>query len=215
MFSIMRKHKMIIFISISVVLVLLNLFFNQRLKDSNDIAATVNGEPVYEKEIEDALSRHKETDITREDIIIVAAKEILVIQEAEKLGIVISSNELDEGVKTLEEEYPKFYELAIDQYKDISAYKEALRYRMIYESVKDKIISEYVEENPLDDEMLKQEMVQEGVISEEDFNDKKYDDLKSQFIRYNNLKRGNEHFEEWTNSLLITAKVKYVSTQKR
>lgn len=212
-YSTIKKYKLLIIIFFSAVLVSTFLYYNQKLKYNSNVAATVNGEPIHEYEIENALNRYKETDITRDDIITIAAKEILVIQEAEKLGVTIDDNDLEQKVKTLKDEYPKYYELAVEQYEDISVYKEALRYKMIYDIVKEKIIEDYLEENPLDDEILKQKMIEEGIISEKEFNDKRYDDLKHQFIEYNNENRGNRFFEEWTDSLLNKADV--VTIRKR
>jgi len=54
---------------------------------------------------------------------------------------------------------------------------------MLYDKVKEKIITEYIKDNPLDDETSKQEI------------SKKY-------------------FEEWANSLLSTAEIKYISSQE-
>lgn len=214
MFSVIKKYKLPICIFTSFFLVLIFFTYNNHNLNKNDIAVTVNGEPIYENEIENALNRYEDkTDITREDFITIAAKEVLVVQEAEKLGITIESNDLDQRISILKEDYPKFYDLAIKQYKNISVYKEALKYRMLYNKVKEKIVVDYLEANPFDDETLKQKMVQEGIINEKDFNNSKYNDLKLQFKKQNNENRGNKYFEEWTNSLLNTAEVEYVSTQ--
>jgi len=215
MFSIIKKPKLLICIFFAILFLIL-IFFSYYNLNNNDIAVTINGEPIYENEIENALNRYEgKTDITREDFITIAAKEVLVVQEADKLGITIESNDLDQRIKILKEDYPKFYDLAIKQYKNISVYKEALKYRMLYNKVKEKIVVDYLEANPFDDETLKQKMVQEGIINEKDFNNSKYNDLKLQFKKQNNENRGNKYFEEWTNSLLNTAEVEYVSTQYR
>ena len=56
-------------------------------------------------------------------------------------------------------------------------------------------------------------MVQEGIINKKDFNNSKYNGLKLQYKKQNNENRGNKYFEDWTNSLLYTAEVEYVSNQ--
>ena len=207
MFPVKKKNKVLIFVFFSLIVVLSFLFYIQRLKDNNNVIATVNGVPIYEYEVENALSRYKEIDITRQDIITTAAKEILVVQEAERLSVIIDSKDINQRVKSLKEEYPEFYELAIKQYKTVSAYKEALEYKMIYDKVKEKIITDYLEINPLSEEILKQKMIQEGIVSKTDFNNSKYDDQKKLFIKQNNENQGNRYFEEWTNFLLNTANI--------
>jgi len=82
--------------------------------NKDDIIVTVNGEPIFQSEIENALSRYENMALTREDLIMIAIEEVLVVQEAEKLGIIVDDNELDKKVKALEHNYPKFYSLAVE-----------------------------------------------------------------------------------------------------
>src|SRR5690606_20300467 len=89
-----------------------------------------------------------------------------------ELGIEIDESELDAKIEALKNMEHPFYNLAVKQYGNIDGYREALKLRMIYQSIKDKVISDYLTKNPIDIELIKEQMVIEGLIQDKNEYDK-------------------------------------------
>lgn len=176
----------------------------------------VNGEIISHEEIQNVLQRYEEkgefVKVSEEDVVKSAIEEVLVLQEADKLGITVGEAELDHKIDALKNMNQNlFYDLAIKQYGDIDNYREALKLRMLYQGTRDKIIADYLQDNPIDVELVKAEMISEGLIQEKSEYDKEENRaLVSQFIHSYVLKKGKEHFDEWVYSLVENANIEYV-----
>ncbi|GIO74412.1 hypothetical protein J27TS7_39260 [Paenibacillus dendritiformis] len=82
---------------------------------------------------------------------------------------------------------------------------------MLYQGARDKIMSDYVKDNPIDVELVKAEMVAEGLIQEKSEYDKEENRaLVSQFTHSYVQKKGKEHFDNWVHSLVENANIEYV-----
>ncbi|MBG9794117.1 hypothetical protein ABD76_17045 [Paenibacillus dendritiformis] len=176
----------------------------------------VNGEVISHKEIQTVLQRYEDKGqfvrVSEEDVVKSAIEEVLVLQEAGKLGITVDEAELDHKIEALKEMNQNlFYDLAIKQYGTIDNYREALKLRMLYQGTRDKIMADYVKENPIDVELVKAQMVSEGLLQEQSKYDKEENRaLVSQFTHSYVQKKGKEHFDEWVHSLVEKAKIEYV-----
>ncbi|RJG21723.1 SurA N-terminal domain-containing protein [Paenibacillus thiaminolyticus] len=176
----------------------------------------VNGEIISHEEIQNVLQRYEDKGefikVSEEDVVNSAIEEVLVLQEAGKLGITVDEAELDHKMDALKNMNQNlFYDLAVKQYGDIDNYREALKLRMLYQGTRDKIMSDYVKDNPIDVELVKAEMVSEGVIQDKSEYDKEENRaLVSQFTHSYVLKKGKEHFDEWVHSLVGNANIEYV-----
>ncbi|CAH8706663.1 SurA N-terminal domain-containing protein [Paenibacillus thiaminolyticus] len=176
----------------------------------------VNGEIISHEEIQHVLQRYEDKGefikVSEEDVVKSAIEEVLVLQQAGKLGITVDEAELDHKMDALKNmNQSLFYDLAIKQYGDIGNYREALKLRMLYQGTRDKIMSDYVKDNPIDVELVKAEMVSEGVIQDKSEYDKEENsDLVSQFTHSYVLKKGKEYFDEWVHSLVENANIEYV-----
>ncbi|MFD3270061.1 SurA N-terminal domain-containing protein [Paenibacillus dendritiformis] len=176
----------------------------------------VNGEIISHEEIESVLERYEDkgefVKVSEEDVVKSAIEEVLVLQEAGKLGITVDEAELDHKIDALKNMNQNlFYDLAIKQYGDIDNYREALKLRMLYQGTRDKIMSDYVKDNPIDVELVKAEMVAEGLIQEQSEYDKEENRaLVSQFTHSYVQKKGNAYFDEWVHSLVENANIEYV-----
>ncbi|WII38411.1 SurA N-terminal domain-containing protein [Paenibacillus thiaminolyticus] len=176
----------------------------------------VNGEIISHEEIQHVLQRYEDKGefikVSEEDVVKSAIEEVLVLQQAGKLGITVDEAELDHKMDALKNMNQNlFYDLAIKQYGDIGNYREALKLRMLYQGTRDKIMSDYVKDNPIDVELVKAEMVSEGVIQDKSEYDKEENRaLVSQFTHSYVLKKGKEYFDEWVHSLVENANIEYV-----
>ncbi|BFH11560.1 SurA N-terminal domain-containing protein [Paenibacillus melissococcoides] len=176
----------------------------------------VNGEVISHEDIQNVLQRYEDkgqfVHVSEEDVVKSAIEEVLVLQEAEKLGIKVDEAELDHKIEALKNmNHNLFYDLAIKQYGTIDNYREALKLRMLYQGTRDKIMADYVKDNPIDVELVKAQMVAEGVIEEQSEYDKEENRaLVSQFAHSFVQKKGKEHFNEWVHSLVEHAKIEYV-----
>ncbi|MFL1675051.1 SurA N-terminal domain-containing protein [Paenibacillus dendritiformis] len=176
----------------------------------------VNGEIISHEEIESVLQRYEDkgefVKVSEEDVVKSAIEEVLVLQEAEKLGITVDEAELAHKIDALKNMNQNlFYDLAIKQYGDIDNYREALKLRMLYQGTRDKIMSDYVKDNPIDVELVKAEMVAEGLIQEQSEYDKEENRaLVSQFTHSYVQKKGKAYFDEWVHSLVENATIEYV-----
>lgn len=176
----------------------------------------VNGEIISHEEIQHVLQRYEDkgefVKVSEEDVVKSAIEEVLVLQEAGKLGITVDEAELDHKMDALKNMNQNlFYDLAVKQYGDIENYREALKLRMLYQGTRDKIMSDYVKDNPIDVELVKAEMVSEGVIQEKsEYDNEENRALVSQFTHSYVLKKGKEHFDQWVHSLVENANIEYV-----
>lgn len=176
----------------------------------------VNGEIISHEEIQHVLQRYEDkgefVKVSEEDVVKSAIEEVLVLQEAGKLGITVDEAELDHKMDALKNMNQNlFYDLAVKQYGDIENYREALKLRMLYQGTRDKIMSDYVKDNPIDVELVKAEMVSEGVIQEKsEYDNEENRALVSQFTHSYVLKKGKEHFDQWVHSLVENATIEYV-----
>lgn len=205
------KRRGYTFICIIAVYFIISACANQ--SDYSDIR--VNGEMIYESEIQNVLNRYNNrsefVQLSKEDVAKSAIKEVLVLQERVKLKVEVDDRALDDKVEDLKNLGQSFYDLAIKQYGNEASYREALRLRMIYEGVKEKIISDYLKENPVDIELVKAQMVKEGLIKDKNEYDKDENrDLRDQFTHSYIQKVGNNHFNEWVQSLVGKAEIEYV-----
>lgn len=82
---------------------------------------------------------------------------------------------------------------------------------MLYQGMKDKIISDYLKENPIDISDIQRKMVEDGLIeSVHDFDKKENEVLKDSYMHSYVKKVGEEYFERWVQSLVEEAEIEYV-----
>ena len=125
----------------------------------NDVIAYVNGEPIYNQEIENVYMQYKEHGVLREKIIDDTILQILVIQQANGFHIHVSDDELDHTLSEFKTSYPYYYQEAVKQI-GIDALRKNLKDRALFSKVKD-----YVLENELlIDDVTVQEFICENKL---------------------------------------------------
>lgn len=131
---------------------------NENLSTSNEnILLTVNGEPIYEEELEQIKSKYEENGLTESEIVEGMILELITLQQADEFMISVSQEEIDVRYDELVElEQSLFYEKAIEQYGSEEKYKEALYYKLIFDEVSTKIKASFSDAFLINNEVLQE-----------------------------------------------------------
>lgn len=135
------KHKRAFWLgitfSIIVIVIVICLLYSP-----HNVVAKVNGEPIYQYQIDDMeISANELEEFVSTDILVEQAiRDLLVYQEAEKLHIDITEEQLDMAMESIKNAPPAFYNNLIKKYGTESEYKKSLRYNGIFMAVQDYVI---------------------------------------------------------------------------
>lgn len=169
-------------------------------ENKGETVAIINGENIY---YQDCLNvKELNENLSDASIIEIVMKEFLVYQEAKKIGITVSDEEVEHRVKNLKNELPDMYGLCMEQYHSEKEYKQALYYSILYEKMFDYISDMYIRELKINETEIKNEMVKNGVAEE-------YNNIDN-FAIYAYLKSKyrdeiNDYFRRWNNDVYENA----------
>lgn len=173
-----RKKYIILFLATIAIVVtcffLKTNYFNNPTTTDYAVAAKVNDEYIYVKDIERILFEYDETEsITFDTILNNSIDELLIVQYGKKKGFTASSDEIDERELFLKNNMPDIYEEIAS--RGIEEYRKNLSNLIIY----DKITSEYFKENHEEIHVTDEEALKwyKSTISDETNNFEKYKEL--------------------------------------
>lgn len=119
------------------------------------VLLTVNGEKIYEEELEEILPKYKENGLTKTEIVEGMVLELATIQQADNLSVSVNQKEVEERYDELVElEEPVFHQKAIKQYGTEEKLKQALYYKLVYNAINDKIDELFLENYSIREELL-------------------------------------------------------------
>jgi len=160
-----------------------------RIRD-NTIIVTVNGEPVLKSEIDPVYADCADNEgntVTYEKIVEDTIHEILVIQQADKYGIMVTEKDVDDSIAFYKATYPDIYEELFNTYTE-EEIREKLSDRLLFSRtieyalehitpISHNIIQSFIEENGLVKELghLSDEQIIHSLKSElQEFSAKKW-----------------------------------------
>lgn len=173
--------------------------------DRGHVIATVNGEDIYQADYSQ-IRKLNET-LSEEKAIEIIMKEVLVYQEANKVGINVLDREVEERIVDLKNEIPDMYKLCIEKYGSEEAYREALYYLILYEKMYDYISGKYINEMEIDEIEIRKEMNRKGVAE----NYKEIKDYEiSEYLQNKYREEIYDYFMEWNNEIYQMAEKEYM-----
>lgn len=189
-----------------IIIVLLGIavylpFRNFKQDDRGEIIAIINGENIYQQD----YLRVKELNENLSDAVIIeiVMKEFLVYQEAEKVGITVLDEDVENRIINLRNELPDLYELCVEQYGSEKEYKQALYYSILYEKMFEYISDIYLGELIIDEAEIKEEIVTTGFV--EDINNIGNYEINV-FLKNKYRDEINDYFKKWNNDVYQDAK---------
>jgi parvulin-like peptidyl-prolyl isomerase len=161
--SIVKKRSIIVPVLIIVALIVVAalLYFFATQKEEGEIIATVNGEPIYEEDINaiyNQLPEQYREQLPREVILNQSIDKLLLLQEARRRGIEVTEEDVDEQLEKIKSQFGLDDEqletvlanqsITLEEYKELVS-EELLLQRVLEEaiisrvSVSDQEVIEY------------------------------------------------------------------------
>lgn len=165
-----RLKKMLFTILMIVVSI---IFFSCSFNSlENKIVVTVNDEAIYEYQIQNVLNQSLEKPIDRDFLIENSINELVVVQFGQKNGIKIEDDLFQEYISNYKKQYPDYFQKGIDIY-GVDEFYKGLKYHLIFQQTKDKIIKEEISETNATDNDLKSYLKTKEydiILSDENYN---------------------------------------------
>jgi hypothetical protein len=130
----MRKKVVIISAAAFLILSVTFTIWFSIAKESDSVIATVNGEPLYSKQINRVLKQYD--DLSRDEVIEASIDDMLLVQYGKKNGCVVSEDELSVRIHEYKDLNSYIYSEAIKIYGETDL-KKGLENRIIIEKAKD------------------------------------------------------------------------------
>ncbi len=133
-------------VSICLLLVFLLIFgiFQENIKD-NQIVASVNGEEILYKDVKN-ICQQFDGEGTPEIVLNSLIDELVVITNADKIGVSVTQEEINHLIKEYKETLPDIYKKGIKLYGKNDFY-EGLKWQLLYDKVCDVVVEETLEKN--------------------------------------------------------------------
>ncbi len=213
---IVMKNKVMYF-ALALVSVFMILSGCTEIRDENSAIARVNGENIFFADLDLARRQYDGRDVSDSSLLSGLIKERVVLQYFEKTGEKISNEEIDLQYQLLQTtEYGNvFYEKAVDEYGTDEKVREAIKYRLMYNSVRESIKSDFLNEFLVDKEGLT--LRTEDFIAQFDLqnltNDEKEEYKQAVAMQYNDALI-NEifdlYFQVWLNRQVDGSNIEYL-----
>lgn len=189
-----------------ICLVCIVLFATKDIDEKSRIIATVNGETIYQEDYERIKALN--SSLKNEKIIELIMKEVIVYQEAEKIGVYVHDEDVENRIKHLKNELPDMYKLCIEQYGTDNKYKEALKYTMLYQAVYDYYATKYIENLNYDIKEIEAEFRENNLLKDEEFDINSEDILSYLKSKYKD--EIADYFFDWNCNAYDKANKKYL-----
>ena len=130
----MKKTLFIITIVILIILIFWAFAFKILITDKETIAI-VNNEIITEKDLK--LLEEEYPEFERKELIIELIIEKLTLEKAEKLGIIVTEEQVEEKLEQISQMGDIINNKIIEKYKSLDNYAKPLKNRLIYEMLKE------------------------------------------------------------------------------
>ena len=130
----MKKTLFVIIIVILIILIFLAFAFKFFITDKETIAI-VNNEIITEKDLK--LLEEEYPEFERKELIIELIIEKLTLEKAEKLGIIVTEEQVEEKLEQISQMGDIINNKIIEKYKSLDNYAKPLKNRLIYEMLKE------------------------------------------------------------------------------
>lgn len=197
-----NKKKIYIISTLCVIVLLLSLSLTVFFASRKDKAAEVNGEKIYEYQLDNILNQSADGSLKREFVLENSIEQLIVVQYGKEHGINIDDSYFNNYINEYKKEHPDQYKKGIQIYGEEEFYN-GLKYHLIYQQTKEKIINEQIKDIDVTDDDL-QSFLNEKKINIE-ITKENYDTIKSKYIE----ERSKSLFEEWVNNQKEKSKIKY------
>ena len=170
-----KKYSVLIIVCLAVVLSV--ILFSMEKDDSadveDDILLTVNGEELMMSTLEDVSMNYPDKSETQ--LIDGLILESLVLQKVDEFKIQVSDEVVETKLSDLKANHKNLYDLAIEQYHSEALYKVALKYRLEYEKIKERMVNEASIGIMFDKEVISRDA--EKYIKEQGYEDITHDEM--------------------------------------
>lgn len=100
------------------------------LMDDPKVVVTVNGEPIYQKEVDTVVNQSPNIKISESEVITNSINQLVVVQYGKKNGCSASQEEIDQQLNEYENSYPTIYDSALDLFGE-DGLRKGIEYRII------------------------------------------------------------------------------------
>lgn len=111
--------------------------------DDPKVVVTVNGEPIYQKEVDTVVNQSPNIKISESEVITNSINQLVVVQYGKKNGCSASQEEIDQQLNEYENSYPTIYDSALDLFGE-DGLRKGIEYRIIYEKKGYTFIGRYL-----------------------------------------------------------------------
>lgn len=197
-----KSNKKKIYIILCVIVLLFSLSITVYFALTKDIAAEVNGEIIYEYQLDNVLSQSADGSLSREFVLENSIEQLIVVQYGKEQGINIDESFFNDYINEYKKEHPDQYKKGIHIYGE-EEFHNGLKYHLIYQQTKEKIINEQIKNIAVTDNDLKTFLHEKNITVE--ITEENYDIIKSKYIEA----KSENLFEEWVNQRKVKSKIKY------
>lgn len=154
------KIRLTIILTICILIVGVVFIGSSIFSDNSEIAAEVNGVPIYRYEIERVLNLYVDSELTYDSVVNSAVREELVIQAAKENGLGISDKDLEKKMAEYKIAFPKVYEKLVIQYGSEKKFAQSYAYLLDYNAMKESVIQGYKETMGLTDDQCSEDALE-------------------------------------------------------
>lgn len=181
-----------------------DLYSVSLLMDDPKVVVTVNGEPIYQKEVDTVVNQSPNIKISESEVITNSINQLVVVQYGKKNGCSASQEEIDQQLNEYENSYPTIYDSALDLFGE-DGLRKGIEYRIIYEKTKEYVFDLFWSEHTsVDEQSVIDFCSQKGV----NYSDLSNNDRELATDAYTNFLQ-QDYFLEFQESLVDSAEIIY------
>lgn len=179
----MKRRRKLLFGGFFLFIIFVILFLVQRYHRQNEIVAVVNGQEILYKDVQRIYSQlddEESVQIVLESLI----DEMIVVSNADKLGVEITSAEMNSVISEYRTSLPDVYKEGIRIYGKKDFY-EGVKLQLLYDSIYNIVVEEMLENNKEElKERFYNQIKTENDISSETSQDEIFEEYYSEFKEY-------------------------------
>lgn len=202
----MKNKKIIIIIGIIIVILTSSIIYILNNKTNDNVIAFVNGEKILLEKLEYAKNEYE--NFTEDELLEALILESLVLEKAKEYNITVSTKEIEEKLKQVEQMGETIKNKILEKYGNFDNYSVALSNKLIYNKVKEIKYVEFCECLKFNEKSINKDVelfIKKNEVLE--LTDKAEEEMQQQLIKnyYDSL--FNVQFEIWKYSLLDNADI--------
>ena len=173
-----------------------------KVEEEMPVAATVNGEPIYEYQIEQVVNQLPEGEIDRDEVLEESIRQLVVIQTGREYGINMTDEEMDKLLLEYKGAYLDIYQQGIEIYGE-EGLVNGLKYKTLYEKTKQYMLDHIIiPEIDMTDEELEQYLLDQEV-GDIEINDETREIIEQSYM--NNI--AEENYNQEVEKLIDQAEI--------